>query len=288
MKLVLTHNKMKTFKKVFILFITFQFPTIIFSQTTDSINLYRKEVIFSKNHISFSIHGSVTTKAKISKTSEKYNVGSSPQPGYEFGLDYHINFNQSYSLIVGIHTGALGRNLEYFISKNEFNPPMQYDIFDNKGSSRDIDLFYYKLPVSVEKRFFLKKMKLLSLNAGLSLLNTPDIGIEIKSFAFYPNGSSVNFFDGLLILNQDAKFWINFHIGGGYAWILKNNNILSANLIANLSTTKFAKGIYNFTIPGQTPVDGSYSLKGSFIGLGVSYTFTGANNLLRKRSYGKK
>lgn len=89
-------------------------------------------------------------------------------------------------------------------------------------------------------------------------------------------------------LNKDNENrpWLNYHWSGSYGRLLSNNNIIKANLHINFSNTAFMEGEYTFEVPGQTPSTGIYKVKGSYIGIAVSYVFTKTNKTLERMQRG--
>jgi hypothetical protein len=109
------------------------------------------------------------------------------------------------------------------------------------------------------------------IKAGNSFWNAV-IGLNFRyaSEVYASEGASVieggvqqNFFDMNLVFGNERKPWINYNLGAGHSWILKNNNLFKLNLLGNLSFTEFVKGNYQFTLPNKPVEDGSYGVKGS-------------------------
>ncbi|MEO7983891.1 MAG: hypothetical protein ABI688_07410, partial [Bacteroidota bacterium] len=76
--------------------------------------------------------------------------------------------------------------------------------------------------------------------------------------------------------NNKQKLWLNYHASGGYSVILKNKDLITIDLVMELSKTKFYRGFYFVQVPGKSKVSGDYSITGSYLGLSASYTRTGA------------
>lgn len=259
------------------LFLLLSMERVSAQAVSDSI---RNNFLFFKNHVSFSLMPAIVSNAST-EGGERYNIGSSPQFGFDIGINYHYNMGKCYSLIYGLHGGVLGRNIEFSIPKNEFNPSTEEDIFSNKAPSRDMDLSYFKIPIELERRWVNAK-KIWNASVGVSVLYSFQNGGETSYILLYPSGQQTEYLYQEINTNNNNKPWLNYHLSGGRAWLLHNNNLLKANLVANVSFTDFAKGTYAFTIPGRPEVAGSYKVKGSYIGLSVSYVFTGVNNRLRE------
>ena len=81
-----------------------------------------------------------------------------------------------------------------------------------------------------------------------------------------------------LNLNNKRSPWVNYHLGVGHSWVLKNNNIFKTSLLLNLSFTKYVSGRYEITVPGQPVTAGGYGLDGTGPGISLSYVFTRRKN----------
>lgn len=238
------------------------------------------EFIFSRNHLSVSIMGGIAMKAKVS--TDQYGLGSSNQIAFGGGINYHSNFNRNLSLIFGLHLAAPIRNIEYNIPKDEFSPPLDYDLFHNGGISQEV-AFMLRLPVTMETRFFYGQNKFWNISGGVSL-NYGELHEEHSTHIVEHDNQAVNYFNTSLFTNNDNKPWLNYHFGGGHSWILRNKNLISAGLIANLSFTNFTRGNYTVEVPGKPLIEGDYSFKGSYIGFTLSYIFTGAKKRMKAYS----
>ena len=86
-----------------------------------------KEILSSRS-LSFSIMPYIVNKAKATPLTGAYHLNPHYMNGFEAGPDYHINFNKSYSLIIGLHGGVAARNFKLFISKFDFDPNLKFDV----------------------------------------------------------------------------------------------------------------------------------------------------------------
>jgi hypothetical protein len=240
-----------------------------------------KDFIFARHHFSVAVTGGIALKAGITADPYKYKLGSSNQVAFGGGINYHQNFSRKLSLITGLHMIAPVRNMEYYISKDEFSPPMPYDLFHNKGISQTV-VFLLRVPLTLERRWFYGNNKYAYVSAGVSLNYTPLQEEEETHMAVDVNNQPRRYFYMLLQPNNNNKPWLNYHISGGHAWMLKNKNFFSAGIIANLSFTRFINGNFTMDVAGQPVVNGHYSFKGSYAGLTVCYIYTGVKKRLRK------
>ena len=263
------------------LFFSILMQHLILNCSAQQTKSYSKEanVIFVRKHIGFTIIPLFTEKAVITKNIDKYWIHSTPLAGFEAGFNEYIHLNKNHSIMIGMFLGAFARNFNYAIPGQEFNPPASEYVTTNGAASREFN-FTGSIPALFEKRWFKKNNNFWNANIGFTVRYTPkeyftEDDIWNWNYVFY----HLDF-----IVNPHRAFWLNYNIGGGYSWILKNKNIFKANLVGNMSFTSFAKGNYQFTLPNQPVIIGNYEVKGSYIGLSFSYVLTGANKILRKIS----
>ena len=240
-----------------------------------------EKYIFKSNHIQFNFALLSTFKAQLTKISGDHPVGSSAAAGLLLSFKYQINFNDKYSLITGTEANLLGRNFNTSFSKNDFSPPLVSD-YDTKGSSTIQDLVL-SLPVTLEKRWLSSKTKFLFADAGIRLNFSLGADLDIYSIALLNTANGIYRVGGVNVYsNNDAQPWISFPINVGYAWLLKNNNLMQLAICSNISFTKYVNGRYHIDTPNQPLTEGNYSSTGSFVGLSFNYVFTNANYRIRK------
>jgi hypothetical protein len=145
--------------------------------------------------------------------------------------------------------------------------------------SKSTDASYTGLQLLFQKRWVTVNRGFWNVDAGINLRYSFDNSLLYVG-TYVPN-SSDTLFGTTLYFGNNQKPWLNYNLGGGYSWVLKNRNILQANLFANLSFTQFIKGSYRFTVPNKPVEIGTYGVKGSYTGLSVSYILTGVRRKLR-------
>lgn len=238
------------------------------------------DLIYPGKHLSFYAMTGISQRANVSPGFPAYQVGGVPQITFEFGFEQHYSISKKFSLSGGLHTAVAVRNFQYRIPGSEFNPPFDSEVFSNKGVSQEV-YFLLKVPVSGEFRWRYSGNSFLTTRAGLSLVYNVLNEETEAHFTQLNNGQMVQYLYLDLIPNNNRRPWLNYHAGIGYGRILKNRNILNVNLLLNLSFTKFVSGIYRFTVPGKPVVEGAYSFRGSYTGIGVNYTLTKARKKMR-------
>ena len=236
-----------------------------------------EEPFAAKRYFSFSIIPLLAAKASIKGDTNKYSLQSASQLSIEALVNYYYEFERNYSLIFGAGGGVIGHNFDFVIPKEMFDPPTGSDITSNRAVSREKDLFYIKLPVEVERKWIANSGNHWNTNIGISLLFSPQKNFETGNTIFLYNGQSHRY----LIINQNnnnnGKPWLNYHLAGGYSWFLPKKNSIRANLKVNFSFTEFGYATYKFILPSQPILEGQYGITGSYIGLSLSYIFSGPN-----------
>lgn len=246
------------------------------SNKTINKNLFTpNELLFRNSHIGLTIIPFVCEKARITKSEDKYAIHSTHQLGFEVGLKKYFHIDTAHSIYAGIVFGAYGRNFNYYIPIEEFgSPPGWNDISTNKAASREFN-FLAGVPLIFQKRWFKKYRNFGYMLGGVTFRYSPYIE-ENEEHRFFSTYFRMQF-----ETNPGKKVWLNYNVGGGYSLLLKNKQILSAGLYANLSFTSFAKGQYQFTVPNKPVVEGKYKVNGSYIGLSIGYIFTRTNKHIK-------
>ena len=239
--------------------------------------------IYKHSFFSFSISPYIVNKAKTTPISGAYHLKTIYMYGFEAGPNYHININNSYSVIIGLHGGAAATNFKLFIPKTDFNPNLSFDVYEDGQLTSDWN-FYMSVPLWIEKRWLTKNNGFWNIITGVNIRYYPrryyGDGVEIN----YPdgNGNQVTVLEINALIGNNLRPWLNYNIGGGYSFLLRNNNYLQGNVLANFSNKKIIDGTYTINVSGKPQSTGTYSANLSYIGLSFSYILTGANKRLQK------
>ena len=166
------------------------------------------------------------------------------------------------------------------------------------GFSRSEDappLIYYKevynrlvVPVVAVKRIKFRERGFWDIQGGIKInysgfSSDEGIGMSIADSSF----QFTSIFDSEFKSNNNGKPWLSFSLGGSRNLYLKNYNQLRIQLFAEFTQTHFVKGNYQITVPSKPLTIGTYSIKGSCIGLSVEYVFTGYNRKFVKQFINK-
>ena len=96
--------------------------------------------------ISFSISPYIVNKAKATPLSGAYPLTTITSMDLKPGLNYHININNSYSLIIGLHGGGAATNYKLFIRESDFNPSLSADVDMKMGPTTGDCGFLHERP----------------------------------------------------------------------------------------------------------------------------------------------
>ncbi len=247
-----------------------------FSQSSAMNDKYDLDERIPKPYFSISLLPlSVTSKASFKKSNLNYGIRSAPQLNFEASFNYHYQFERKFTLILGVSGGVVGHNFDYSIPADLFSPPLERDLFSNKAASREKELFYLKLPVSIEKKWNSRHYSYWNTAIGFSILFSPQKETSSDAIILLNNGTPYKYLSITQNNNNNGKLWVNYHFAGGYNWELSRKNTMRVNVNCNISLTDFATGKYTFDIPSQTPLQGAYHIYGSYVGISFSYLFTG-------------
>ena len=275
-------------KIIIVLIFAANCPNNIFSQTRSG---YPDDPMISTKVHSHSLFGFSLTpylvnKAKTQPMKGNYHLTTSYKHGFEAGPDLYIHISNNYSLKIGLHAGGAATNYILFIPGNDFNPSIgSGDVNDiGKGPGSGLWSFYMCTPIWIQKRWFTKSNSFWNIVAGVSVKYYPvryfPYGVE--EIYTDTNGNKIPVLDMNVSIGNNLRPWLNYNIGGGYSFLLRNNNYLQCNLLANFSDKKIVNGTYTINVSGKPQSTGIYSANLSYVGLSFSYIFTGTNKRLRK------
>jgi hypothetical protein len=241
----------------------------MFLQKKDSIN---------KNHFGIEITASMLPGAKIMREEGKYKLKSHIQSSYDLGINYLNSINKSLSISTGLHFIVGKRNFFAHIPSEDINNRNGRYYIEEKelwGS--------FRIPLLIEKKLNYNRKNDLSIKTGFNfrysgLMPDESFGVTVID----SNNQFTDVFNAQFSARNDGKPWVTFLAGASKSFRLDNQNILSVSLQADLSTTFFFKGKYEFTIPNQPIATGTYKINGTSFGLSLQYIFTGSNKQLVK------
>lgn len=227
--------------------------------------------LYKVNHWDFVIAPNVTQKAQISHMPNAiYRLQSAPQISGEFGVSRVTHLNESVSFQVGLRLGITGRNGYYIAPYREvgYDKPGEYAF--TGPLAREYDVSYFSLPLQLEYRWFLQPKSALFLSGGLSVRAAP------------LNGSSNGDMDIMEIrIKGNNKPFVNFNTGAGYAFLLRNLDILKTGFNINYDPSHIATGQFYLTTNSSND-EGAYTVKGSSVGIYIVYSRTKAKKKIEQ------
>ena len=271
--------------KIIILFmLTTNYPNIIFSQTWNaySNDSLRSTMYPRRSLFGLSISPYIVNKAKATRISGAYQPNTIYGNGFEAGPDYHLQINNSYSIIIGLHVDAAATNYKLFISGSDFNPSIGGNVNENGQNAEWA--YYMSVPIWIQKRWFAGSNGFWNVVAGENVRFYP---LRYSRFGVgqnYPdvNGNEIRVLEIDATMGNNLRPWLNYNLGGGYSLTLRNHNYLQCNLVGNFSNKKIIDGTYQINVTSKPQSTGTFSANLSYVGLSFSYTATGANKRLRK------
>jgi hypothetical protein len=273
-------------KFVLFYFVSTIYSFFCFSQSNDHSQINSKSGynVNIKPKLSISVTPYVVNKAKATPLTGDYHLTTTYMGGVEAGPDYYVNFKKNYSLIVGFHVGAAARSFELYISKSDFSPNLTGDVQENMPSMNSEYDFYISMPIWFGKRWVTKNGSFWNLIGGVNVRFYPMSYMHEEFGWSYPdiNGNYVDVLEITDSVGNNLRPWLNYNVGGGYSFLLRNHNYLQCNLLANFSNKNMVNGTYQINVTGKPQSTGLYSANLSYIGLSFSYIFTGTNKRLRK------
>lgn len=251
------------------------------AQGSSSKKLSVKDVLFEGTHFGFSIIPIVTQKASTRHLSGPYSLGATPVRGIGAGVQVQYHISDHYSFSIGLQGFASVRNHTFFIPRTAYTPQDPSDFEETGRGSRSADL-YLTLPLTVERRWLNSKGNHWNIAVGIKPGFYPDqFGWSYSHIKLDANGQYYTAVDLDLDVGNDRKPWIDYHFGGGYSWLLKNNNLLRVNLVVTVSDMELARGSYQISVPGRPLSTGTYASSLSHAGISLNYILTGAKKRLR-------
>jgi len=252
-----------------------QVAELIETEEPQQLNFMKKKER-QKPYVGIEIITSMLPPATIKKQEGNYKPFSRLQSSYEIGLNYHyvkpkaVTFSYGFHLIVG--------KTNFFLSIPDQDTrvfPYQVDghrIIDFK------DVWWaFKFPFMIQKEVQTKKWNNIILKTGVNLMYSPIWDFHIGGGVIDTSNQYIDIYSVFLSGNNKYLPWVNFSLGGCKDLVLKNNNILTLQIIAVISPRAFYRGNYRITIPSQPVATGTYKVFGNSLGLSMQYYFTGSN-----------
>jgi hypothetical protein len=229
--------------------------------------------LFRTRHWELLFHLNGTQQALLTHGSNaKYLLFTRPQISYEFGVQRLTNLNKNLGLEIGLRVGLVGRNAAYVVpfyevSDNFTDSSETYPI--TNSDSRDRDILYFSIPFNFEYRIFQTP----------TLMYLIDLGASLR-FAGFNSTKVSGAYTMDLNLDGHKSPIVNVNFGLGSGFLLRNKDIFKCVLSLNYDPFYLARG--NYILETKSSYDaGTYTLKGSSIGLVFTYERTAIRSLIR-------
>lgn len=193
-------------------------------------------------------------------------------PGVSLGVEYsRVSFN-GFTISTGLRYRMLPISFKYTASPSDFNgsPLWQLDMTDSPASYGSGHLY---IPLQLGHTFVRSRGRWLpGLFAGINfnhLYSSEYTYSAIKG----ESGNYTSIFDIWVLSPEEASpIWLSYTINAKLAKTLKRGDQFSLGLIANFSRKNVYNGYYTFYVKDAVS-EGTYTDKGSYVGLQIGYSF---------------
>lgn len=232
----------------------------LFSQN-DSLNI-KDYSIFKKNHWTFSATPHLLEKSNIIPFSDGSHINSKSSFSTIFGVTHTFNIKNKHGILIGIKTGKVKNKISFNIEDDANGISMFHNETHETAS-------YFSFPILYEYRFYFKERLLINTTAGINIRHNIARDPSFRVTMLDPPFEYREEYDHL------GVDYLNYNIGGGVLYKLKNNNLIRMNIVSNISFYDELFGVYAFSFPGNESY-GANVLRMSYIGLELGFTFTRA------------
>ena len=246
---------------------------------TQETNYEIKDHLSLKNNIKLQIGYGVIPNGVIEVKEGIYDLYTKPHSIYSVDLIYQVNLNPSWSVNTGIG---------FMIIKSNFFEKIPINDLIGTGISRQEDsppIIYYKgayprfsLPILLQKRSKIINRSFFEFNGGFNInYNGFSKDERIIMNVADSNNQSINIFNANYKSNNNHKPWFGLLLGCGKGFFLRDLNVVTVSLSAEVNTTKFLSADYEIIIPNKPISTGRYSVKGPLLQLSHGYVFRGTH-----------
>jgi hypothetical protein len=279
-------------KTIFFILLLLGYSNYVFGQVEYAPKQRKSEpeqlhsLLYVKGHLSLRVVGAFA-KRTYQHNFGQYHLQDYTAPCVNVTLDYTYNFDKNWAIRTGFTLGILPDHSQY-----RFEEPLpQPGYISNQGSKDIADYTFLAIPIECIYRIPINSSLNLNLRAGGTIRQN-----LIYDGGGYSQGYREND-DGtiLVIRERDILFKPNqihptLTAGIGASFLLNHYDFLNVHLVGNLGLVDaLDRGRYTF-YPNDPAYhsEGTYKMKGSYIGLELSYTYTGVRRLHKKIQKTKK
>lgn len=234
------------------------------------------------NSISVYLSSSVLPKANIHTKEGDYRLNTKISSNFSVGINYTIRNGATLAFQSGIHFNVLVNNYHLLIPDSDLSGY----ISTNGFPQIDINDAYARLtlPVRIIHDLYKSNRCVWNMNGGINIhyngfLVDRGISVSLSDSNYQYTRIFSSEFNGA----NRGKPWLSYVLSSSVSFNLKNKDQIRFQLVADVSTTNFLKGEYQITVPNKPVTTGTYSMKGTSLGLSVEYVFTGYNKRLARK-----
>lgn len=227
---------------------------------------------FGKTNFSIGFSALYNFPAKVITNKGENLLGANAMPGVGISAGFFIPLNQNYSIITGLNASMIGRNFSLSLDKERFTPNLQESI-KLKGRKTLVNDFMIGIPIGLERRIIVRPDAYFSIDAGYKLNYYTGADIEIQEVFGKPSEDTAISI-AIIETENESKLIGNAFLNVGYNKILKNKNTVRIAIESNLAFSHHQTGDFSIYIADDTISTGTYSARGSYIGLGFTYIYS--------------
>jgi len=230
-----------------------------------------------KTQFSIGFSSIYTFPAKVITQQGEKLLGANAMPGVGISAGVSFPLNEDYSIITGLNASMVGRNLVLFLDKERFTPKLLESI-DLKGRKTLVNDFMIGIPIGLERRLLIRPDAYFSVDAGYKINYYTGADIETQE-VFGKTSEDTAVSVAIVETENESKLLGNAFLHFGYNKILKNKNTIRIAIESNIALSHHQTG--NFSIYGADGINstGTYSARGSYIGIGFTYIYSKAKRL---------
>ncbi|MFA6944581.1 MAG: hypothetical protein WC220_01655 [Pedobacter sp.] len=223
-------------------------------------------------YFSIAGEGYFPTTTKIASDGNRNPLEYYRMPGFSLGGDYRRVSRGGFTIVTGLHYRKLPISFQYTVRPTDYDGPPEWktDHFD-RFANLSFGHVYVPLQFgytvqSASKRWIPSFMAGLNFNHLLSYIS------EYDSTLGDP-GERIHLFEfELTSPDNDNRVWTTYIANATVTRTLRGGNQFYIGLVANISTTTVYNGRYAFFFKDGIQT-GSYTDKGSYVGLHFGYSF---------------
>lgn len=256
-----TRKRARSLSCIPLLFLT---TVSAFAQNTSRII---SDSISPRHNIGFRIEAAPLQRGTITTTGG-YKMKSRIQSSFSGGFVYQVNLDDQWNISYGIELNLTNTNYYLHIPDSELKG---YPSTEGAPQIEDKQAYFkLSLPVLLSRNFLSNKKRFYSIRGG-GKINYSSFSADERTYTQIADSSGqlTNIFTADFTSRNNGKPWLTYIVAVSRGYVLKGGSKFSIEVFAELSTVKFIKGHYEITVPNQPISEGTFSVKGSCIGVSL-------------------